>query len=37
VSDVLMELGTTDPEGSELGMAVVLVDNSIGYWQVLEQ
>lgn len=36
VSDVLMALGAIDPEGTQLGMAVVLVDNNdIGYWQVL--
>ena len=31
-----MELGAVDPEDTELGVAVIFVDNSIGYWQVLE-
>lgn len=35
VSTVVMALGAVDPEGTELGMAVVYVNNNnIGYWKV---
>ena len=36
VSAVVMALGAVDPEGTELGVAVVFVDNNnASYWQVL--
>ena len=38
VSTVVMALGAVDPEGTELGVAVILVNNNndVGYWQVLK-
>ena len=36
MSAIVMALGAEDPEDSELGVAVISVDNSIGYWQVLK-
>lgn len=36
MSDIVMALGAVDPEGTELGVAVISVDNSIGYWQVMK-
>ena len=35
VSAIVSELGAVDPEGTELGVAVIFVDIEIGYWQVL--
>ena len=38
VSTIVMALGGVDPEGAELGLAVVFVNsnNDTGYWQVIE-
>lgn len=37
VSAVVMALESVDPEGTELGIAVVYVENNnIGYWQVFK-
>ena len=38
MSAIVMELGAVDLEDTDtgLGVAVIFVNNSIGYWQVLE-
>ena len=38
VSAIVMALGAVDPEGTELGVAVIFVysNNNIGYWQVIK-